>query len=104
MNASNTAYRFNILALLACSQAIAYIDRVNFAVVGPHLIRDYHYTPAQVGTLMSVFNWAFTGFGHGDLMRSASARGHLPPPCAALRICLRRSPLFSRCSASGNPR
>ena len=29
-------------------------------MVGPHLIRDYHYTPAQVGTLISVFNWAFT--------------------------------------------
>jgi len=57
---SPSAYRWNILVLLACSQAIAYIDRVNFAVVGPHLIRDYHYTPAQVGMLMSVFNWAFT--------------------------------------------
>src|SRR4051812_25819909 len=54
------AYRWNILALLACSQAIAYIDRVNFAVVGPHLIQVYHYTPAQVGLLLSIFNWAFT--------------------------------------------
>ena len=54
------AYRWNILALLAFSQAIAYIDRVNFAVVGPHLITVYHYTPAQVGLLLSIFNWAFT--------------------------------------------
>jgi MFS family permease len=55
-----SAYRVNILLLLASSQAIAYIDRVNFAVVGPQLIRVYHYTPAQVGLLLSVFNWAFT--------------------------------------------
>ena len=55
-----TAYRVNLLLLLASSQAIAYIDRVNFAVVGPHLIRVYHYTPAQVGVLLSIFNWAFT--------------------------------------------
>ena len=55
-----TSYRVNILLLLASSQAIAYIDRVNFAVVGPQLIRVYHYTPAQVGLLLSIFNWAFT--------------------------------------------
>src|SRR5207248_2528573 len=36
---ATTAYRWNILLLLAASQAIAYIDRVNFAVAGPYLIR-----------------------------------------------------------------
>lgn len=56
----SSAYRWNILLLLSASQAIAYIDRVNFAVVGPHLIQVYHYTPAQVGLLQSIFNWAFT--------------------------------------------
>jgi MFS transporter, ACS family, D-galactonate transporter len=53
-------YRWNILLLLASSQAIAYIDRVNFAVVAPSLITVYHYTPAEVGVLLSSFNWAFT--------------------------------------------
>jgi len=48
------------MLLLAASQAIAYIDRVNFAVVGPQLIQVYHYTPAEVGLLQSIFNWAFT--------------------------------------------
>jgi MFS transporter, ACS family, D-galactonate transporter len=57
---ASSAYRWNILLLLSASQAIAYIDRVNFAVVGPHLIQVYHYTPAQVGLLQSIFNWAFT--------------------------------------------
>ena len=47
-------------AVLASSQAIAYIDRVNFAVVGPQLVKVYGYTPAQVGVLLSTFNWAFT--------------------------------------------
>jgi MFS family permease len=60
VNPASTAYRWNILLLLAASQAIAYIDRVNFAVVGPQLIQVYHYTPAQVGLLQSIFNWAFT--------------------------------------------
>ena len=60
MNRASAAYRWNILLLLASSQAIAYIDRVNFAVVGPQLIKVYHYTPAEVGVLLSIFNWAFT--------------------------------------------
>src|SRR4030095_5555255 len=60
VNRLSAAYRWNILLLLASSQAIAYIDRVNFAVVGPHLIKVYHYTPAEVGVLLSTFNWAFT--------------------------------------------
>jgi MFS family permease len=57
---ASPGYRWNILLLLASSQAIAYIDRVNFAVVGPQLISLHHYTPGQVGFLLSVFNWAFT--------------------------------------------
>ncbi len=60
MNRHSRAYRWNILALLASSQAIAYIDRVNIAVVGPQLIKVYHYTPAQVGLLQSIFSWAYT--------------------------------------------
>jgi len=60
VNATSAVYRWNILLLLASSQAIAYIDRVNFAVVGPHLIKVYDYTPTQVGVLLSIFNWAFT--------------------------------------------
>ncbi|MGH8210280.1 MAG: MFS transporter [Steroidobacteraceae bacterium] len=53
-------YKWNILLLLASSQAIAYIDRVNFAVIGPHLIKIFDYTPTQVGVLLSTFNWAYT--------------------------------------------
>ena len=57
---ASSGYRWNILLLLASSQVIAYIDRVNFAVVGPQLISIHQYTPGQVGLLLSVFNWAYT--------------------------------------------
>jgi MFS family permease len=60
MNSTSAFYRWNILLLLASCQVIAYIDRVNFAVVGPHLITNYGYTAAQIGVLLSIFNWAFT--------------------------------------------
>ena len=39
---ASAAYRWNIMLLLACSQAIAYIDRVNLSVVGPELVKDHH--------------------------------------------------------------
>jgi ACS family D-galactonate transporter-like MFS transporter len=53
-------YRWDIILLLAASQTIAYMDRVNLSVAAPVLINQYHYTPATVGLLLSVFNWAFT--------------------------------------------
>jgi MFS family permease len=60
VNQASAAYRWNIMLLLAFSQAIAYIDRVNLSVAGPELIKDYHYSPALLGFLFSTFNWAFT--------------------------------------------
>jgi len=59
VTSASAGYRWNLLLLLASSQAIAFIDRVNLAVVAPQLISDYGYTPAQVGVLLSIFNWAF---------------------------------------------
>lgn len=61
MHPTSVVYRWNILLLLSASQAIAYIDRVAFAVVGPaELVKVQHYTPGQLGLLLSIFNWSFT--------------------------------------------
>lgn len=38
------------MLLLASSQVIAYIDRVNFAVVGPQLISIHHYAAVRGST------------------------------------------------------
>jgi MFS family permease len=55
------SYRWNIMLLLAASQAIAYIDRVNLSVAGPEeLVKVQGYSAAELGFLLSVFNWAFT--------------------------------------------
>ena len=48
------------MLLLAAAQAIAYIDRANLAVIAPYLIREYGYSAAEAGLLVSVFNYAFT--------------------------------------------
>lgn len=58
---ATAAYRWNIMLLLAASQAIAYIDRVNLSVAGPEeLIKVQGYSAFELGFLLSVFNWAFT--------------------------------------------
>jgi MFS family permease len=51
---------WNLLILLTASQTLAYIDRVNLSVAAPVLIKTFHYTPATLGLLFSIFNWAFT--------------------------------------------
>lgn len=60
MTRISTSYRLQIVLLLSSAQALAYIDRVNLSVVGPSLIKTAHYTPALLGILFSIFNWAFT--------------------------------------------
>ena len=52
-------YLINILFLLAASQAIANLDRVNMSVAAPVLIQHYQWSPATVGVMLSMFNWAY---------------------------------------------
>ena len=59
VSAFSKRYRINILLLLAASQAIAYMDRVNMSVAAPVLIRNYQWSPASVGLMLSMFNWAY---------------------------------------------
>jgi MFS transporter, ACS family, D-galactonate transporter len=60
MNRDSTAYRWHVLAILTCSQVIAYIDRVNLSVAGPELVKSGLLSAAWLGVLFSAFNWAFT--------------------------------------------
>ena len=56
-----TVYRWKSCCCWRGSQAIAYIDRVNFAVVGPHLIKVLRLHFRLKSAFFSpAFNWAFT--------------------------------------------
>ena len=55
-----TGRTWGVLALLAGSQVLAYVDRVNLSVAGPDLVRSGVLSAAWLGTLFSIFNWAFT--------------------------------------------
>jgi MFS transporter, ACS family, D-galactonate transporter len=55
------SYKVSLLLLLAASQSLSFIDRVNLSVVLPELIKEHAYTPATAGALMSILNWFYVG-------------------------------------------
>src|SRR6185437_14146909 len=54
-------YKISLLVLLAASQALSFIDRVNLSVVLPELIQEHAYLPSTAGHLMSILNWFYVG-------------------------------------------
>lgn len=54
-------YRISLLVLLAASQALSFIDRVNLSVVLPELIKQHAYSAGAAGLLMSILNWCYVG-------------------------------------------
>ena len=55
-----TGSRWYIVVLLALGTAINYIDRVNFAVATPTLMKEFGLGTAEMGILMSAFFWSYT--------------------------------------------
>ena len=60
MKALNS-YKVALLLLLAASQALSFIDRVNLSVVLPGLIKQNIYSASAAGFLMSILNWFYVG-------------------------------------------
>jgi len=54
-----TNYRWQAMFLTAGIIAVAYVDRVNFAVATPTLMKLFELGPAQMGVLMSAFFWPY---------------------------------------------
>jgi len=55
-----TGSRWYIVILLAMGTAINYIDRVNFGVATPTLMKEFGLGTAEMGILMSAFFWSYT--------------------------------------------
>jgi ACS family D-galactonate transporter-like MFS transporter len=56
-----SSYKIALLILLAASQSLSFIDRVNLSVVLPELIKEHAYTPSLAGPLMSLLNFFYVG-------------------------------------------
>lgn len=75
-----TKYQIGIVALLFLAMVIGYMDRINFAVVIPTLLKEYNLSPEAAGILLSVFNWslALAYLCSGPLVDRFHARKALP--------------------------
>lgn len=51
-----------VAALLALSVFINYIDRGSLSIAAPALSEELHFSPAQLGILLSAFFWTYAGF------------------------------------------
>jgi MFS transporter, ACS family, D-galactonate transporter len=73
-------YKNSLLVLLAASQALSFIDRVNLSVVLPELIKEHAYLPSTAGLLMSILNWFYVGaiIFAGPLADKVGARRAFP--------------------------
>lgn len=54
-----SGYKIGLLLLLAASQTLSFIDRVNLSVVLPGLIKDGAYSAGLAGLLMSILNFSY---------------------------------------------
>jgi MFS transporter, ACS family, D-galactonate transporter len=54
-----TGKRWTILALLTVGTVINYIDRVNFGVATPTIMKEFGLGTGEMGILMSAFFWAY---------------------------------------------
>ena len=73
-------YQWFIVISLFLAMVIAYLDRINFSIVMPVLIKEYNISPATGGILLSIFNWslAFFYLFAGPLIDRYHARRMLP--------------------------
>lgn len=54
-----TNYRFMAVFLASMAIIINYVDRVNFGVATPSMMKEFHLSASQMGVLMSAFFWPY---------------------------------------------
>jgi MFS transporter, ACS family, D-galactonate transporter len=62
IHTSWSRYQWFIVTSLFLAMVIAYLDRINFSIVMPVLIKEYNISPATGGILLSMFNWSLAFF------------------------------------------
>jgi MFS transporter, ACS family, D-galactonate transporter len=62
IHTSWSRYQWFIISSLFLAMVIAYMDRINFSIVMPVLIKEYNLSPSTGGILLSVFNWSMAFF------------------------------------------
>ena len=54
--------RWAVVGLLFFGMVISYMDRGNISIAAVPLMREFGFSPAQLGLLMSMFFWTYAAF------------------------------------------
>ncbi len=57
-----TRARYKVLALLVALAALTYLDRLCISVAGPTIMREFNFSPVQMGYVFSAFTFAYALF------------------------------------------
>src|ERR1044071_4437208 len=57
-----TYARYKVLALLVALAALTYLDRLCISIAGPSIMREFNFTPVQMGYIYSAFTFAYALF------------------------------------------
>jgi MFS transporter, ACS family, D-galactonate transporter len=60
--AALTSRRWIVVAFIFAGILISYIDRGNLGIAAPSMMRDFSFTPASMGMLLSAFFWTYAFF------------------------------------------
>lgn len=53
-------YRWGIAVLLGAGTIINYFDRVNLSVATASLTKEFHFSSAEIGLILSSYLWSYT--------------------------------------------
>jgi len=55
-------YRWKVLAIMCSGSFINYVDRASLAIAAPFIVKEFHFTPAMMGTIFSAFFFTYALF------------------------------------------
>src|ERR1044071_611008 len=60
--AAPTYARYKVLTLLVALAALTYLDRLCISIAGPSIMREFNFSPVQMGYIYSAFTFAYALF------------------------------------------
>jgi ACS family hexuronate transporter-like MFS transporter len=55
-------HRWKLLAIMACGSMINYIDRASLSIAAPYVMKEFRFSPAQMGIIFSSFFFSYAVF------------------------------------------
>ena len=60
--AQSMSRRWVVVALIFAGIVISYVDRGNLGIAAPSIMKEFGFSPASMGLLLSAFFWTYAAF------------------------------------------